>query len=99
MTRSIVMTFIAATSLLAACATPPDRVDTASLTDCREIGSEVARIKAQRVAAEEKKDGAWKQVIPFVVVGQYIEGKQDVETADRRLATLGDQAARQRCSS
>ena len=99
MTRRIVMTFVWAASLLAGCATPPDRVDTASLTDCREIGSEVARIKQQRVAAEAKKDGAWKQVIPFVVVGQYIEGKQDVETADRRLSTLDDQAARQGCSS
>ena len=99
MARLTGVAMVALASLLVSCASAPNRVDTASLTECRQIGSEVAQVEADKRAATEKKEGAWKNVIPFVVVGQYIEGKQDADAADKRLAALGDQAARQGCSS
>src|SRR5262249_32493439 len=99
MKRLAVVSLVATIASFTGCSTPPPRVDAASLTECRQIDSEVVRVRADRRAAEEKKDGAWKSVTPFVVVGQYIEGKQDVAAADQQLAALSDQAAHHGCTS
>lgn len=97
MKRSSVFQLIAVVSLLAACTTPPNRVQPTSLTECGAIGSEVVRTEAEQQAAAKKRDGAWKNVIPFVVVGQYIEGKQDAEKAEERLTALNAQATQRGC--
>ena len=97
MKRSNVFHLLAVVGLLAACTTPPNRVQPTSLTECSDIGSEVARTEAEQQAAAKKRDGAWKNVIPFVVLGQYIEGKQDAEKAEERLSALNAQAMERGC--
>jgi hypothetical protein len=67
-------------------------------TDCATVGAEIARSEeAKRVALEQKQD-AWKVVVPFAVVARYAKGKAASSDADKRLAELNAQYARQGCA-
>lgn len=83
----------------AGCASSPKPSRAPAMNDCNQLRGEIARAEDEKRAAREKQEDAWKVVIPFAVVAQYVSGKTAVEEADRRLAELGGQSKRAGCAS
>jgi hypothetical protein len=84
---------------MAGCATAPKPAPQLPGAECSQLRAEIARTEQEKRAALEKKENAWKVVIPFAVAAQYAAGKSAADSADKRLAELGNQSARQGCSS
>lgn len=93
------LSLVAAAALATGCAStrPPSGPHAAE--DCNHLRVEIARTADERRAGVEKRDDAWKVVIPFAVVAQYMAGKSAVDAADQRLAELGEQSRRKGCAS
>lgn len=99
MNRKTLVCLAAIAVLATGCATKPEQIRVTSLTECSQLRDATEHAQDERRAAAEKKENAWKSVIPFVVVGQYINGSVDETDADERLTELGARAAAQGCAS
>lgn len=97
MTRTIVSLSLASTLLLAACASTPPAPAPAPGGDCLQLTTSIASAQDERRAAVEKRDGSWKAVVPFVVLGRYASGSKEVDEADARLGSLTARAAENGC--
>jgi ABC-type transporter MlaC component len=96
------------TLLAAGCAsttnalTAPEAKATESATvaaaDCSQLNAEIAKTIADKRAAREKEQGAWKAVVPLAVVGSYVSGKVAAESADKQYDKLQAEFARQGCA-
>jgi outer membrane murein-binding lipoprotein Lpp len=85
---------------LAGCASGPTKSDpqtAAAMSSCSQLNAEIARTEAARRAAQEKKETAWKGVVPFVVVERYGSGKAGMQQADRRLVELQSEFIKRGC--
>lgn len=102
MTRTVltVSSLFAITILAAGCASTPTanpEQTAAVVSDCRQLDAEMAKAEADKRKALAKEQGAWKAVVPFVVVGQYVSGKSAAQRADKQLETLYAEHTRQGC--
>lgn len=101
MTRLALATapLLAATLFAAGCA-PAPTLPTASrtTTDCNQLRTERAQVEADKLAATEQQQNAWKVVVPFAVAARYASGKSALEAADKRLAALDAESARRGCT-
>jgi hypothetical protein len=92
---------LAIVMLLAGCASAPNTAAqrTASApSTCSQLGAGIARTYEAKRAATEKKEDAWKAVIPFAVVGRYASARSDVNEADQRLAALQSEFNQRGCA-
>jgi len=97
MRRITLLSLCALATFVAGCASSP-KPQSAS-ADCSQLRAEIARAEADKRAATEKKEGAWKVVIPFAVAAKYVSGKSAADAADKRLDELRARSARQGCAS
>jgi hypothetical protein len=86
------------TALLIGCASAPTATNPPSGLDCRQLGAEIERTERANDAAQERKQDAWKVVVPFAVVGRYAQAASAADQADKRLADLNAESARQGCA-
>ena len=93
----VFLPFVAA-AVLAGCATTSNEVAPALLT-CDELAAEMASTRDARLQAIEKKEDAWKFVIPFAVAGRHVASAQSVSEADRVLGELDEQAHAKGCTA
>jgi hypothetical protein len=85
----------AATSTPSGAAAPSPRP--AAPTACGEL--QVALADAGRAVdtARERKADAWKLVVPFAVLARHAQAGNELEAAEKQLATLQAQSAREGC--
>lgn len=96
-----ISSLLAIAILTTGCASVPNAVPeptVSAVSDCRQLGAEIARVEGEKRAALEKEQGAWKTVIPFVVVARYVSGKSAVGKADKDLGKMHAEFSRQGCS-
>lgn len=84
---------------LAGCASSPKAPSALAMTDCTQLRAEIARAEDDKRAALDKKENAWKAVIPFAIAAQYGVGLRAADAADKRLGELGSQSQRHGCAS
>lgn len=84
--------------LLSGCASAPTATNPSSGLDCRQLGAEIERTEQARHAALEKKQDAWKVVVPFAVAGRYAQAASAADQADKRLAELNAEHAQRGCA-
>ncbi len=92
---------LAITTLAMGCASAPTATTkSANLAapDCRQLSTEIASAEADKRAALEKEKGAWKAVVPFVVVARYAGGKLAADKSDKQQEKLRAEFARQGCT-
>lgn len=90
---------IAAAVFASACSTTPPRTPARALADdCDALRVELAFAQEDKRAAEEKRDGAWKVVVPFAVAGRYVAGKAQADAADRQLTELSSRVTGKGCA-
>lgn len=87
-------------SLLAACASrapeaAPD--DAQAAAGCAELKTRRAAADETRREAEQKKQDAWKAIVPFAVAARRVQAGQALEVAEREQAALAAAAQKQRC--
>lgn len=83
----------AAVAALAGCAGTTQTGATPS--DCAALAAKHAAAETDRQAAEARKEGAWKVVIPFAVAARHASASVAVRDADRQVREL-EAAARER---
>ncbi|HTT12211.1 MAG TPA: hypothetical protein VMG60_15095 [Burkholderiaceae bacterium] len=86
---------VAASALVAACATPPA---VPGLLNCAQLGKEIRVTENGRRLALEKREDPWKFVTPFAVGGVHVASESAVEDADEWLAQLRAEVGRKHCS-
>jgi hypothetical protein len=86
-------------SLLSGCASMTSGTKTSAALGCSELNAEVERTDQARREAVEKKQGAWKFVVPVAVVGRYAQGAVAAGQADKRLDELKTERVRQGCAA
>ncbi len=89
---------LAALAPWAGAQTPSHGPRTLPVSDCLQLAAEVDRTDEARRAAVDEGDKAWKAIVPFVVLARKASSKAAVDEADRKLAELKAQSARQGCS-
>ena len=99
MRRITLLSLCALATFVAGCASSPKPQSASASADCSQLRAEIARAEADKRAATEKKEGAWKVVIPFAVAAKYVSGKSAADAADKRLDELRARSARQGCAS
>jgi hypothetical protein len=90
---------LAVAAWLAACAqTPPatPALQVASL-DCASLASEIHAADEARRAAEQRRQDAWKVLVPFAVLARYGQADAAVDESGQRLAQLRRQADERGC--
>jgi len=70
---------------------------TATTPSCSDLAAAVARAEGTRRAATEKERDAWKVVVPFAVAARYASNRAAASEAERQLAGLHAEQARQGC--
>jgi outer membrane murein-binding lipoprotein Lpp len=88
-------------ALLASCASAPQAKvapAAASTRDCSQLSEAIANAEEARRAAEERKQQAWKVVIPIVVIARYAHAKSSIDQADKDLDQLHAEFEPQRCA-
>ena len=85
-------------SLLAACASTP-RAPTAAAADpdCTALATGIAKAADAQRAAEQKRNDAWKSVLPVAAVARFGQGTVEVSQSQQRLDDLRSQAQRLGC--
>jgi hypothetical protein len=99
-TLSIVSLFVF-TQLAVGCASTPTatpKTATSIAPDCGQLSTEIASAEADMHAALEKEKGAWKAIVPFVVVARYADGKLAANRSDQQLDVLRAEFARRGCT-
>ncbi|HEU0200928.1 MAG TPA: hypothetical protein VFR86_10890 [Burkholderiaceae bacterium] len=96
---SLLLAALLALATLAGCASKPTRggPQAAAMPSCSQLDAEIARTEAARRAAQEKKETAWKGVVPFVVAERYGSGKAGIQQAERRLVELQSEFIKRGC--
>jgi hypothetical protein len=92
---------IATTALAIGCASTPTESTAptqSAVRDCHQLSAEIAVAEAEKHAALEKEKGAWKAVVPFVVVARYADGKLAANKSDKQLDKLRAEFTRQGCA-
>jgi hypothetical protein len=64
---------------------------------CMRIAADQAQVQQARQHALEKRDSAWKAVLPFAVIARKVSSKAAVEEADRQVAALRRAAEAEGC--
>jgi hypothetical protein len=70
---------------------------TAGALSCSELAAAVARAEGTKRAASDKERDAWKAVVPFAVAARYASNRAAASEAERQLAGLHAEQARQGC--
>lgn len=65
--------------------------------DCSQLSAEITKTEQMRRTALQKQKGAWKTIVPFVVVARYTSSKSAVEQADKQLDQLHTEFSAQGC--
>ena len=96
---SLAVASLLATLLAAGCATPAATSPAAAepAADCSALAAQISAMREAKRVAQEQEQGAWKAVVPFVVMARYAGGKAAAGEADQRLAALDEQSGRQGC--
>lgn len=89
-------------AFLAACANVPgtpkaDTETTAAVRSCAQLQAEIAGAEQARSDAQQRKDEAWKVIVPFAVAARHLQAKSALEEAEQRLAGLQLGAEQQGC--
>ncbi len=96
MTRTLVFFALVSSLLLGACASTPPAPEPAPV-DCSLLRTQIALTQEDKREGVEKRDGAWKAVVPFAVAGRYGSGMRQADAADKRLVELQERAAVEGC--
>jgi len=78
-------------------AATPGAQPSATRTPCVEQQAALADAKRAVDTARERKANAWKLVIPFAVLARHAQAGNELEAAEKQLAALQAQAAREGC--
>ena len=81
-------------SMLVGCASVPAE----PVAECSQLRAELSATDAARSAALEKRQGAWKAVIPVAMAARYAIGSSELEAAERRRADLQRELAQRDCT-
>lgn len=87
--------------LLAACASrAPEASPTATpnTTGCAELQTRRTAVDQTRREAEQKKQDAWKAIVPFAIAARRTQAGHALEAAEREQAALAAAAQKQGCS-
>lgn len=87
--------------LLAACASrAPEAApaDAHAGAGCAELKTRRAAVDETRREAEQRKQDAWKAIVPFAVAARRVQAGQAIEAAEREQAALAAAAQKQGCS-
>jgi hypothetical protein len=99
--RPALVSIVTLGAALAGCASaPPVKVAPAatSTRDCLQLGEAIANAEKARRAAEERKQQAWKVVVPFAVIARYAHAKSSIVQTDKDLDQLHAEFNSQRCA-
>lgn len=98
---SSILLLFAVALLSAGCASTPTANSTSAAApapNCRQIEADIAKAESDKRAALKKEQNAWKAVVPFVVVAQYVSGKSAADSAGKQLDKLQAEFALQGCT-
>jgi hypothetical protein len=93
--KAVTTIVLLAALLVSACASAPQPVATAA--DCTQIDTQLAAARASQRDAQQRKDDAWKVIVPFAVVAKRAQAGSDLEAAEQRIAELQAAQVRQGC--
>lgn len=93
-----------AATFLAACAHPPGsaaahaETTVAAARTCPQLHAGIAAAEQALGDAQQRKEDAWKVIVPFAVAARHAQAKSAMGDAEQRLAELKLAAERQGCS-